>query len=85
MSFFAKFILLKQPLHIILRQRLEETGFGGDDIFDEGTFLFLQFQDLFLHRAARDDLVNEDGRVCPMRWARSEACISTAGFHHGSR
>src|SRR5882757_7308907 len=22
--------------------------------------------------------------VCPMRWARSVACASTAGFHHGS-
>ena len=34
--------LTEQRLHIILSQRLEETSFGGDEIFDEGAFLFLQ-------------------------------------------
>jgi transposase-like protein len=33
--------LLKQRLHIILRERLEETGFVGDDAFYKGAFLFL--------------------------------------------
>ena len=23
-------------------------------------------------------------RVCPIRWVRSMACASVAGFHHGS-
>jgi hypothetical protein len=33
--------LLEQCLHIVLRERLEETGFVGDDVFYEGAFLFL--------------------------------------------
>jgi len=67
--------LLKQRLHIVLGQRLEETGFTGDDAFYQSAFLFLQLQNLFFHRSTGDDLVNEDGLILP------NAMGSVAGLH----
>jgi len=44
----AMYPLTEQRLHIILGQRLEETGLIGDDAFHQGTLLFLQLQNLLL-------------------------------------
>ena len=78
-SFKPLILSTKQFLHIVVGERLEEAGFGGDDVFYQCAFLLLQLQDLFLHGITGDDLIDEDRFVLP------DAMSAVGGLHLDGR
>ena len=67
--------LTEQRLHIILGQRLEETGFGGDQIFDEGAFLYPAAVKFSPPPYRVNDLINKNGLVL------TDAVGAVTGLH----
>jgi hypothetical protein len=58
---------------------------AGDDVLGQARLLGQQLVDALFDRADRDELVHLHDLLLPMRWARSVACASTAGFHQRSK
>ncbi len=74
----------KQQFQIFPLQISYKTVIRADDGVGQIAFGLLQLEDLLLDRIARNQAIGENLLRLPIRWARSIAWLSAAGFHHGS-